>query len=80
MINNQEHSERQFTEPLASEKIVVDRKVFYLDLRENARGRYLKITEDVAGRRDTILLPAEAFRDFVEAAGRLIDFEQTLRQ
>jgi len=79
MINH-DQSTRQFTEPLASEKIVVDRKVFYLDLRENARGRYLKITEDVAGRRDTILLPAEAFRDFVAAAARLVEFEAGMRQ
>lgn len=65
-------------EPLATEKIVVDRKIFFLDLKENQRGRYLKITEDVGGRRDTIMLPQEAFQDFSEALGRLLDYEQTL--
>ncbi len=65
-------------EPLASEKISVDRKVFFLDLKENNRGRFLKITEDVGGRRDTIMLPVAAFRDFAEALGRLIEIERDL--
>lgn len=65
-------------EPLVSEKINVDRKIFFLDLKENQRGRFLKITEDVGGRRDTIMLPVEAFRDFSEALSRIIEFEKTL--
>ena len=65
-------------EPLASEKISVDRKVFFLDLKENNRGRFLKITEDVGGRRDTIMLPVAAFQDFAEALGRLIEIERDL--
>lgn len=65
-------------DPIASEKITVDRKIFFLDLKENNRGRFLKITEDVGGRRDTIMLPAEAFKDFAEAYARLIAFERTL--
>ncbi len=32
---------------LASEKVVSGRKVFFLDFKENSRGRVLKITEDV---------------------------------
>ncbi len=66
--------------PLASEKLAIDRKVFFLDLKENDRGRYLKITEDVGGRRDTIMLPIAAAKDFHEMLGRLIDFEATLTQ
>lgn len=64
--------------PLASEKIMIDRKIFFLDLKENDRGRFLKITEDVGGRRDTIMLPADAFKDFAEALERLIEFEAKL--
>ena len=64
--------------PIASEKITIERKIFFLDLKENLRGRFLKITEDVGGRRDTIMLPATAFKDFVEALERLVEFEGKL--
>ncbi|MDP9292511.1 MAG: PUR family DNA/RNA-binding protein [Verrucomicrobiota bacterium] len=66
-------------EPLATEKIMIDRKIFFLDLKENNRGRFLKITEDVGGRRDTIMLPAEAFGDFSDALARLIETEKNLK-
>lgn len=75
---NQNSGEKIGADPLASEKIAVDRKIFFLDLKENNRGRFLKITEDVAGRRDTIMLPAEAFRDFTEALLRLVEFEKKI--
>ncbi len=58
---------------LASEKIVSGRKIFFLDFKENNRGRVLKITEDVNGRRDTIMVPDEALDDFYEALGRILD-------
>jgi len=73
MINDS--GERPINEPLASEKITIDRKIFFLDLKENSRGRFLKITEDVGGRRDTIMLPSAAFRDFADALDRLIELE-----
>ena len=57
--------------PLHSEKIVGERKTFFLDLKENDRGRFIKITEDVRGRRDTIMLPVEMLRDFIEALQRI---------
>jgi hypothetical protein len=75
---NENPGERTTSDPLASEKISIDRKIFFLDLKENNRGRFLKITEDVGGRRDTIMLPAEAFRDFAEAFARLIEFERNI--
>jgi hypothetical protein len=56
---------------LLSEKIQIERKQFFFDLKENPRGRFLKITEDVGGRRDTIIIPStglELFRDTIEKA------------
>lgn len=64
--------------PLITEKIVTERKVFFLDLKENNRGRVLKITEDVRGRRDTIMVPAESLAEFYEALGRIIDYERSV--
>ena len=70
--------ERVQTEPIASERIAHEHKIFFLDLKENKRGRFLKITEDVRGRRNTIMLPASAFKDFGEAFERLVAFESKL--
>ena len=56
---------------LLSEKIQIERKQFFFDLKENPRGRFLRITEDVGGRRDAIIIPAtglEQFRDCLERA------------
>ena len=78
MMHSSEGGERSGTEPIASEKVTHERKVFFLDLKENQRGRFLKITEDVGGRRDTIMLPAPAFREFLEALQRLVDYEEKL--
>lgn len=64
---------RPHNPPLHSEKIVTDRKIFFLDLKENDRGRFIKITEDVRGRRDTIILPIEAAQEFMDAMMRALD-------
>jgi hypothetical protein len=52
---------------LHTEKILAERKVFFLDLKRNARGMVVKITEDVNGNRDTIMVPAEILGDFIAA-------------
>ena len=67
-----------YAAPIASEKILSDRKIFFIDLKENNRGRFLKITEDVAGRRDTIMLPINVLPEFLEALQRIGEFEKTL--
>jgi hypothetical protein len=56
-------------ESLRTEKIQIERKTFVFTLKENPRGRFLRITEDVNGRRDTIIVPStglEEFRDVLE--------------
>ena len=59
-------------EALLSDKIQVERKVFFFDLKENPRGRFLKITEDVGGRRDTIIVPSTGLDEFRCAIDRAI--------
>ena len=59
---------------LHTEKIISDRKTFFLDLKENRRGQVVKITEDVGGNRDTIMVPAEILGDFIDA---LTDIKET---
>lgn len=54
-------------EELFSKQIQVARKKFLLSLRANARGRFLRITEDVGGRRDTIIIPSTGLGDLRDA-------------
>ncbi len=63
---------------IKSDKVQIERKTFVFALKENPRGRFLRITEDVGGRRDTIIIPAPGLEDFkkllddmVKAAGEI---------
>lgn len=51
-------------ETIKTDKIQIERKTFIISLKENPRGRFLRITEDVNGRRDTIILPATGLAEF----------------
>jgi PurA ssDNA and RNA-binding protein len=44
--------------------IQIERKAFVFALKENPRGRFLRITEDAGGRRNTIIIPAPGLEDF----------------
>jgi len=57
---------------LATEKIEVEYKIFFLDLQENHRGRFLRITEDAGGRRETVIIPIENAREFVDTLKRVV--------
>lgn len=61
---------------LHTEKIITDRKTFFLDLKENERGRFIKITEDVRGRRDTIMVPIEAVNEFLDALENIVEADE----
>jgi hypothetical protein len=42
----------------------VERKFITVTLKENPRGRFLRITEDASGKRNTIILPITGLDDF----------------
>lgn len=68
------HRPSPVEETLHTEKIQVERKLFLFSLKENPRGRFLRVTEDVGGRRDTIIIPStglEDFRKVVEEMARI---------
>ena len=44
---------------ICTEKIIAERKTFFLDLKQNARGKVVRITEKVSSNRDRIMVPAE---------------------
>jgi hypothetical protein len=57
---------------LRTEQLNVERKLFIFTLRENPRGRFLRITEDVQGRRDSIIIPASGLADFHQVLGEMV--------
>lgn len=57
---------------LKSERIQIERKTFVFTLKENPRGRFLRITEDVGGRRDTIIVPATGLEDFKKLLDEMV--------
>ena len=57
---------------LKSEKIQIERKTFVFTLKENPRGRFLRITEDVGGRRDTIIVPSTGLEDFKKLVDEMV--------
>lgn len=57
---------------LRTEKLQIERKSFLLTLRENARGRFLRITEDVGGRFNSIIIPATGLEDFKKLVDEMV--------
>ena len=59
-------------ETLKTDKIQIERKTFVFTLKENTRGRFLRITEDVNGRRDTIIIPAPGLGEFKKLLDEMV--------
>jgi len=57
---------------IISERVQIERKQFFFDFKENANGRFLRITEDVGGHRDTIIVPATGLQIFRESLDHII--------
>tara|TARA_B110000014_G_scaffold263273_1_gene259484 strand:+ start:1115 stop:1387 length:273 start_codon:yes stop_codon:yes gene_type:complete len=74
VVDKDDGYRRRRDEPLYTEKIFSDRKVFFVDLKANDRGRFLKITEDVRGRRDTIMVPEESLQELIDALQNVSDY------
>lgn len=61
---NSEPQKKETT--LHVERLQVERKTFIFSLKENPRGRFLRITEDIPGRHEAIIIPATGLEDFAK--------------
>ena len=61
---------------LKNARITVEKKRFYFDFKENERGRFLRITEEVHGIRDTIIVPSPGLREFVDVLQEMIEMDE----
>ncbi len=57
---------------LRSGTVQIERKTFVFTLKENPRGRFLRITEDVGGRRDSIIIPSPGLEDFKKLLDEMV--------
>jgi hypothetical protein len=55
----------------------VERKYITFDLKENPQGTFLRITEEVRGTRNSIVIPATGLEQFRDALNEMIKFNQT---
>lgn len=53
-------------------QLQIERKIFQVELRENDRGRFLRITEEAHGRRNTIIIPSTGVDQFTAAIGQVL--------
>ncbi|PPR92652.1 hypothetical protein GOBAR_AA28012 [Gossypium barbadense] len=51
---------------LLCKTLQVEHKLFYFDLKENPRGRYLKISEKTSATRSTIIVPSSGISWFLD--------------
>ncbi|KAG6490598.1 hypothetical protein ZIOFF_051898 [Zingiber officinale] len=61
---------------LVSKTLQFEHKLFYFDLKENPRGRYLKISEKTSATRSTIIVPVDGVAWFVELFGYYIGTDE----
>ena len=58
---------------IEAKELQIERKHFHVEFRENDRGRFLRITEEAHGRRNTIIVPGTGVIEFTAAIGQVID-------
>ncbi|MDA3798876.1 MAG: DNA-binding protein [Kiritimatiellae bacterium] len=58
---------------LVNETLKIERKFFTFEMKENERGQFLRITEEVGGRRDTIIIPATGLKEVRKILDSAID-------
>jgi hypothetical protein len=57
---------------LAGGEIQIERKTFHMALKENLRGRLLRITEQKGHIRETIIIPATGLKEFQRLLAEMI--------
>lgn len=49
---------------IAKQEMQIERKRIIVEFRENARGSFLRITEEAGGRRNAIIVPSTGLSEF----------------
>ncbi len=57
---------------IEARELQIERKHFYVELRENDRGKFLRITEEAHGRRNSIIVPSTGVDDFTATIAEVL--------
>lgn len=57
---------------IEARQVQIERKYFHVELRENDRGKFLRITEEAHGRRNTIIVPSTGVGEFTAAISEVL--------
>jgi hypothetical protein len=63
---------RKMDNIIEARELQIERKHFYVELRENERGRFLRITEEAHGRRNSIIVPSTGVDDFTATIAEVL--------
>jgi hypothetical protein len=63
---------------IKSAEISIERKLFLLALKENARGRFLRITEDGGSKHSTVIVPVSGLDDFSRLLNEMLTVSEGL--
>ncbi len=58
---------------LSTDKLHIESKTLFLDLKENAGGRFLQIAELSNARRSTIVIPLSGFEEFMASLQKIAE-------
>lgn len=75
--NSYSSAYRQYSQDQSLEvrELQIERKFFTAQLRENDRGKFLRLTEEAQGRRNTVIIPASGFKDFADLISDILSTE-----
>jgi hypothetical protein len=58
---------------IEAKELQIERKHFHLEFRENDRGKFLRITEETHGRRNTVIVPSTGVGEFIAAIDQVVE-------
>ena len=62
---------------IEAKELQIERKHFYVELRENDRGKFLRITEEAHGRRNSIIVPSTGIDEFTAIIAEVLTNGET---
>lgn len=77
--DRRERGERQETPPLKEARVDGTHRTYFIDLRENERGPYVKLKARSGGKVDIVMIPGEVLQEIVDHLQDMADIVEGRR-